>query len=221
MSKRAVAFFSGGKDSVMAIIKARKLNISIDYLLFNTLDFPRQNPHQLNQKVVETIAELMGIPLITKHLEKGLEAPMLRETLLRLGANMVVSGNINVDDQIQWYKDICEPINIEVITPLYIGSKRNSLNILLEELEAGIKPVIVHVDGKYLPKQMVGEVIDEELATELTARCDPCGENGEFHTLVLEAPIMSKGSVTIEHYDVLTVNGHHLMAVKDYSVRRG
>jgi diphthamide synthase (EF-2-diphthine--ammonia ligase) len=68
---------------------------------------------------------------------------------------------------------------------------------------------------------MISEVIDEGLAPELAARCNPCGKNGEFHTLVLEAPIMGRDSVTIEDYDVLIANGHHLMAVKDYSVRRG
>lgn len=215
-----MAFFSGGKDSVMAIMKATESGVLIDHLLFNIHNFPRPNPHQLNDKVVEAIAHLTGIPLVTRHLVKGLESQMLRQTLLQLGASVVVSGNINVDDQVQWYKEICDPIKIELVTPLWVGSGRSSLNILLEELRAGIKPVIVHVDSKYLPRSMIGEVIDEGMIPELVTRCDPCGENGEFHTLVLEAPIMGRSSITIDDYEVFTVDGHHLMAIKKYGVKR-
>ncbi len=53
----------------------------------------------------------------------------------------------------------------------------------------GFKTVIVCVDPKQLDPRFTGRVIDEALLSELPAECDPCGENGEFHTFVFDGPI--------------------------------
>ncbi|MCX8169872.1 MAG: hypothetical protein N3D72_02165 [Candidatus Methanomethyliaceae archaeon] len=48
MESKGLAFFSGGKDSVFSIMKAKESGINIDYLLFITHDFPRPNIHEIN-----------------------------------------------------------------------------------------------------------------------------------------------------------------------------
>jgi diphthamide synthase (EF-2-diphthine--ammonia ligase) len=44
----------------------------------------------------------------------------------------------------------------------------------------------------YLDKSFCGRVIDETFLTDLPPNVDPCGENGEFHSFVFEAPIFDK-----------------------------
>jgi len=36
----------------------------------------------------------------------------------------------------------------------------------------------------------VGRIIDEQLLNDLPHKVDPCGENGEFHTVVFDDPIL-------------------------------
>jgi diphthamide synthase (EF-2-diphthine--ammonia ligase) len=51
-----------------------------------------------------------------------------------------------------------------------------------------------------------GKILTKELAQELhEKRIDPCGENGEFHTLVLNCPLFSRRlpaftKITYENY---------------------
>ena len=216
---KAVGFFSGGKDSVMALILAKQSGVNVSHLIMDLFDFPRPSPHQINLDFVKSIANLMDIPLTMERLHKGQEVQILRDALKRLGAEAMVAGDIAVEEHKKWYSDLCEPLKVKVILPLWATPGRKTMDILLDELHAGIKPVIAHVDGKYLPRSMVGEVIDEAMAPDLAALCDPCGENGEYHSLVLESPLMA-GMLSINDYEVLNVDGHYIMSIKKFEVKR-
>ena len=42
-------------------------------------------------------------------------------------------------------------------------------------------------------EEYLGKILTKELAQELAEKgIDPCGENGEFHTLVLNCPLFSE-----------------------------
>ncbi len=208
---RSAAFFSGGKDSVYAVMKAREAGVAVDLLLFNIFDFPRPSPHYFNIRVVERISSLMGLPLISTKVERGMEAKRVAEILLSEGVGTIVTGDIS-DIHMDWYRGICGPMGIRHLAPLLIGPRGDTAGILHEELRSGIRPLIVHVDGSRLPRSMLGEVIDEGLISELASRCDPCGENGEYHTLVLDAPAMS-GRIEVEEYGTFSIEGHHYMQI--------
>ena len=216
---KAISFFSGGKDSVMAIMMAKKANLEVAHLLMDLFDFPRPSAHQLNLEFVKANASLMGLPITTERLHKGQEVQILREALKRLGAEAMISGDINVEAHLNWYEELCAPLNIDVILPLWVGRGRTTMDVLLDELRAGIRSVIVQADSKYLPRRMVGEVIDEAMVPELAVMCDPAGENGEYHSLVFESPLM-QGSLSITDYDVQETDGHYVMAIKNFDVKR-
>jgi diphthamide synthase (EF-2-diphthine--ammonia ligase) len=48
--------------------------------------------------------------------------------------------------------------------------------------------MIVCVNEKYLGKDFLGRKIDSSFLNDLPDNVDPCGENGEFHTFVYNAP---------------------------------
>lgn len=59
-------------------------------------------------------------------------------------------------------------------------------------LEAGIETIIVSCN-EIMGEQFIGKTITAELVDELEAiGIDACGENGEYHTLVLDGPLFSK-----------------------------
>jgi len=44
------------------------------------------------------------------------------------------------------------------------------------------------VDPSQAPAEIAGRWYDADLLAELPASVDPCGENGEFHTFVVDGP---------------------------------
>lgn len=214
---KGLAFFSGGKDSVFAVMKARQNGIPVDYLLLNTHDFPEPNVHEMNRRLVEEIARLCGIPLQILHLEPGREYSLLVDLFSKLDVGVVIVGNINVEDQIEWYKRLCEEAGAVLYAPLWNGMCGSSFLTLIEQLEAGVKAMICSITKSLLPPRFLGRVIDYALACELSDFIDPCGEGGEYHTLVLDAPIMS-GRLLIHEFLPKESRGRLMLTVERYSV---
>ena len=57
-----------------------------------------------------------------------------------------------------------------------------------EMLQAGVKARLTCVDPRRLDASFAGREFDRALLDSLPPGTDPCGENGEFHTFVYEAP---------------------------------
>lgn len=61
-----------------------------------------------------------------------------------------------------------------------------------EMIAAGVKAKITCVDPSKLARSFAGQDYDLRLLQALPAGIDPCGENGEFHTFVYDAPVFSR-----------------------------
>jgi diphthamide synthase (EF-2-diphthine--ammonia ligase) len=59
-------------------------------------------------------------------------------------------------------------------------------------IAAGVKARITCVDPSKLAKSFAGHDYDLRLLQALPPGIDPCGENGEFHTFVHDAPVFSR-----------------------------
>lgn len=71
---------------------------------------------------------------------------------------------------------------------------------LLEEfINLGFKAIIVSCQADKFDKDFVGRYLDKNLIDELKPRniC-PCGENGEFHTFVVDGPFFRQKIDIIE-----------------------
>jgi diphthamide synthase (EF-2-diphthine--ammonia ligase) len=55
-------------------------------------------------------------------------------------------------------------------------------------LAAGVRAVVTCVDPAVVPASFVGRAFDAGLLADLPDHIDPCGERGEFHTFVWDAP---------------------------------
>jgi uncharacterized protein (TIGR00290 family) len=213
-NSKVLAFFSGGKDSIFSIMKAKENGLSIDYLLFNTHDFPRPNVHEINIDIVRTIANLIGIPLYTLHLKEGKEYEQLSNLFSKLNINCIIVGNVNSEEQLNWYKNLCKENNINIYAPLW----GNSYDILISEINYGIKAIICDLDVKKLNKNLIGKIIDKDMIKEFSY-IDFCGEYGEYHTLVLDAPIM-QGKIIVKNYEILEEWNRCMLKIEEFMVIR-
>lgn len=217
----SASFFSGGKESIYALYKALKMGFNVKYLIFCNYSFPRISPHTLNIEVVRAEAKLIGIPLIECTPEKGLEMEFLGGLLMRLGVEAVVGGDVYLIDHYNWLERLCSSIGVKCLEPIWIGDGDKSGNILIEEVREGVEAMICGVKAE-LDGRLLGRVIDRGFLNEFLEYCalmdiDPCGERGEYHTIVLRSPLY-RGSIQVLSYDTVMEEDYLYIRVNGYKV---
>ncbi|XKE95169.1 diphthine--ammonia ligase [Metaplanococcus flavidus] len=191
MQKTFVMSWSGGKDSALAYYRAvLDGNVPVALLTMFEEDGSKSRSHGLPLEIMEAQAERMGLPLrIGKadwnNYEK--EFISLLKNFKSEGIDMGVYGDIDLEDHRAWVQKVSKEADIEVSHPLWGEPRRN----LLEELIAeGFKAVITVVDTARMDPKFLGREFTLELIEELEALgIDACGEEGEFHTVIVDGPI--------------------------------
>jgi len=112
--------------------------------------------------------------------------------LKNLNVDALVAGDINVPQHVTWLQNICSQTGIELLEPLF----GMNTSILFQEMfsEPRFKATIIAVNTKYLGDEWLGFTISGETAEDFLSRTrqiDPLGENGEFHTIVVDSPLYS------------------------------
>jgi diphthine-ammonia ligase len=116
----------------------------------------------------------------------------LVDSLKNLNVDALVAGDINVPQHIAWLENICSQVGIELLEPLF----GKNTSVLFQEMfsEPRFKALIIGVNTKHLADEWLGFTISSETAEDFLSRTrqiDPLGENGEFHTIVVESPLYS------------------------------
>ncbi|MBN2144068.1 MAG: hypothetical protein JW774_05535, partial [Candidatus Aureabacteria bacterium] len=76
--------------------------------------------------------------------------------------------------------------------------------LIHEFIDLGFKARIVSCQADSLDQSFIGRWIDRDVVSEMKSMgiC-PCGENGEFHTLVVDGPLFKKKIDLVETEPVL------------------
>jgi len=211
---RFFSSWSGGKDSCLALHRALTAGAKPAYLLtIISEDGIRSRSHGLRKDVLEAQASAMGIPLLMRCAAWAEYESVFVDALREISKEDVqagVFGDIDFPPHLEWEEKVCAKTGMTAHLPLW-GCARETL--LHAFLSLGYKAVIVSVDEKKkLDRKFLGRMIDREIINEFRKiGIDPCGENGEYHTLVFDGPIFSKpllietGSIT-EHSGYCTLD---------------
>ena len=186
---KAAALFSGGKDSLYSVqlVEKRGENVTNLITLLPTLPWP--SPHAENIECLKKIAKAMNKQLTIVD-ARNKEA--LPSALKSLNVDALVAGDINVEEHVTAFEALCNNVGIELLEPIY---GRNTAQLFDEIFGLGYKALITGVNLKELGEEWLGFVISEDTGAEFLSKIgsvDPLGENGEFHTLVLDCPLYSK-----------------------------
>jgi len=194
--KKNTRFFcswSGGKDSCLALHRAVMAGAKPAFLL--TIigeDGLRSRSHGLRKDVLEAQATAMGIPLLIRCASWTEYEPVFIDALYeirRQGVKYGVFGDIDFPPHLEWEEKVCAKTGMTAYLPLWEGDR---LELLHEFLSLGYKAVIVTVNEKKLDRKFLGRMIDRKIIKEFRKLgIDPCGENGEYHTLVVDGPVFS------------------------------
>jgi len=220
----AISSWSGGKDSCLACYKAIKQGYNIKYLLnFISKESKRGCFHGIESSLMKLQSEAIGIPLVQKEVTADMKKyeEEFKEAVTGLKGeqiNSMVFGDIFLLDHINWVERVCKDIGINPIEPLWNNKPEN---IIEEFINLGFKAIIVSAQAEKLGKEFIGRYIDKKLTGELKERevC-PCGENGEFHSLVVDGPIFKKRIEIMESQPVLKDGfwKHWFLDIKKYQL---
>ena len=219
---RTLMNWSGGKDSALALWRVLQTGqYSIDTLL-TTLNAAnrRVSMHGVREELLDAQAARLGLPQTKLFLpeESAMtdyqqQMDLVLKSLVEAGVTHAVFGDIFLDDLRTWREAQLARWSLTGIFPLW---QAKSLQLLEEFWAAGFATMVVSVNSQYLDASFCGRVLDRAFVNELPPNVDPCGENGEFHTFVYQAPYFSTpipiqvGEMVSKNYVYKTSSGEEM-----------
>jgi uncharacterized protein (TIGR00290 family) len=194
--KQVFVSWSGGKDGCLALYRAKAEGLNIRCLLnMVSKDKQRSRSHGVRADVIKKQAEALGIPIVQQPTgDDEYEAVFIKalQSFKRQGIEVGVFGDIDFEPHREWNEKVCAAAGIIPHLPLW---QENQNKLLEEFIGAGFKSIIITVKADLLGKEFLGQTLDKNLITDianLNKGITPCGEAGEFHTLVVDGPIFKK-----------------------------
>lgn len=212
MALRSWMSWSSGKDSAFAlhVVRAESAVDVLALLVTMNADADRVAMHAVRRSLLEAQAQRLGIPLHIVEIPSPCPNAVYEERMAaavwsarEAGVDRMVFGDLFLEGVRAYRERNLADTGITPIFPLW--GRRTDL-LARDMLAAGVRAVLTCVDPLVLSPEYVGRDYDETLLSELPASIDPCGERGEFHTFVWDAPGFSS-PIDVELGDIVTRDG--------------
>ena len=190
--------WSSGKDSAWALHRLRQ-DPAIEVVgLLTTLNqaFERVAMHGVRKSLLARQAQCVGLPLMTIDLpwpcsneEYGrIMTGFIGEVMAR-GIRHMAFGDLFLEE-VRAYRE--RQLAGTGITPLFPLWGSDTTELAQQMMAAGLRARVCTLDPKTLDMSLGGHEFDEALLAALPTGVDPCGENGEFHTLAWDGPMFQR-----------------------------
>ena len=185
----ALASFSGGKDSMLAVQRARAAGVQVCWLLAMLEEGgQRLRSHGVPLALLQAQADALGLELVTAAASwdnyQEVFVAQLRALAAR-GAQAAVFGDIDLQAHRDWEEQVCAQAGLQAQLPLWGQARRALVDAFVAQ---GWRARVVCVDSRHLDDAFCGREFDADFIASLPAGVDVCGENGEFHTFVFDGP---------------------------------
>ncbi len=192
MKQKVIISWSSGKDSALTLWRLMN-DPNYEVVGLYTTHVDNDVPFQATPiAVVKKQAQLIGLPLVLIALPEVFPAhDTYQQTIIDglkncgLQFDGIAFGDLFCNGIADYRRQYIEPAGWECIFPL-LG--QSSLQLANEIIESGIQTKLVTIDSTQLDIKFCGRWFDHQLLSELPITIDPCGENGEFHSLVIDGP---------------------------------
>ena len=186
-----VMSYSCGKDSTLSLQQLiDEGHEPVALLTMIKEDLNRAWFHGADLALLHKLSQSLQIPLILcpslgpdYHIafEKGLMQAK------ELGAELVGFGDIDIEENRAWDEERCKNTGLPGAFHLW---QRKRTDIVEEIVQNGYTCLIKTVNNKLLPKSLLGEKLSPDTLNIMkVSGIDVCGENGEYHTIVVDGPI--------------------------------
>lgn len=186
--------WSGGKDCVLALdVLRRDPQFEVVALMSGFCrETNRIGVHEVRRELIREQAASLRLPLAEVDLPttpSNVEYEAIWRDCYRryheAGVRHVAFGDLFLEDIRAYREQFLGLLGMQAVFPLW-GQPTPPL--AREAIRAGLRAVLCSCDPQRLDRRFVGRLFDDCLIDELPPGCDPCGENGEFHTFVYDGP---------------------------------
>lgn len=197
MKPKAAIAWSSGKDCAFALAEVLRQGDYDVCALFTTINesHDRVAMHGTRNALLHRQADALGLELITVPLPWPCDNDTYQQRmaagqdlLKQRGIDVVVFGDLFLEDIRAYRENIMRDTGITPVFPLW---GRNTQDLIHDMLADGFDMRIVTCDPTRVPAELAGQKITPALIAALPDGVDPCGENGEFHTVVVNMPNFS------------------------------
>jgi uncharacterized protein (TIGR00290 family) len=194
---KAFISWSSGKDSAFALCEARRRGLAqvVGALTTVTAAYGRVAMHGVRESVLDRQMSALELPALKVMLPTPCSndsyEERMGEALTRIraqGVTHVVFGDLFLEDVRAYRERQLAAAGMAGIFPLW---RRDTSALAREMIAAGLVAHLVCIDPRRLARGFAGRRFDAQLLAELPADVDPCGENGEFHTVVSAGPMFA------------------------------
>lgn len=190
--------WSSGKDAALALYSIKQEGLLEVVSLHTNIskEMGRVGMHGTPLALVEAQAQAIGLPLeivqvAANSTNQSYEEAMLHyySQLREQGLEGIVFGDIFLEDLRTYREQLVAKAGLQAYFPLWQWPTAH----LAEQLVAlNFKAVVCAADDRYFSADAAGSNYDRQFLAHLPEDCDPCGENGEFHTFVADGPYFKK-----------------------------
>lgn len=196
--KKTLLSWSSGKDSAWALHLLRQ-DPTVEILgLFTVMNrkYNRVSMHATRSELLERQADAAGLPLQTINLPDPCTSEqcdaIMRQFVMESadrGIECMAFGDLFLEDVRKYRENQLQGTGIVPVFPVWAIPTRE---LAARMLAAGLDAYVSSVDLQKLPSCIAGRKWSLNLLKEFPDRIDPCGENGEIHTVVVGGPMFSK-----------------------------
>ena len=158
--------------------------------------------HGVRRSLVDLQAKAAALPLIAVPLPwpcsnseyETIMANALADIKQEYRATHIAFGDLFLEDIREYRLRQMQDTGFDSLFPIW---KLPTAALAKEMIAAGVQAILTCVDSSQLDKGFSGRYFDDSFLEELPVTTDACGENGEFHTVVIAGPMFSH-SIAVE-----------------------
>jgi uncharacterized protein (TIGR00290 family) len=194
---KAYISWSSGKDSAYALCEARAAGLADVVGAITTFSevYDRVAMHGVRASLLDRQIAALGLPSLKVMLPSPCSNEIYEarfaaacEPLKNAGIRHIVFGDLFLED-IRAYRE--RQLAALGMTPIFPLWRRPTAALAREMIASGLVAHLVCVDPRRLAREFAGRRFDATLLDQLPPDVDPCGENGEFHTVVTAGPMFA------------------------------
>jgi len=194
---KAFISWSSGKDSAYALHEARASGLAEVVGALTTLSeaYDRVAMHGVRSSLLDRQIAALGLSPLKVMLPSPCSNAIYEarigeacEQIKAQGVRHIVFGDLYLEDIRAYRERQLAALGMSAIFPLW---RRDTAELARAMIASGLVAHLVCVDPKRLGRAFAGRRFDSQLLDDLPRDVDPCGENGEFHTVVSAGPMFA------------------------------
>lgn len=205
-------WWSSGKDSAWALHTLRdRTDFEVEALVTSVnVTANRVAMHAVRVELLRAQSEALGLPLILVEIPYPCPNGVYEEAASKVvrdaearGVTHMAFGDLFLEDVRAYREQLLASSPVEPTFPLW---GLDTTKLARTMIDGGVEARLTCVDPQALDPTFAGRAYDLALLRDLPALVDPCGEQGEFHTFVSNAPGFSR-PVAVESGETVERDG--------------